>query len=137
MNGNRFRIHAILALSFLLLILGSSMVPVRGQVGGRWITSYSISNSGTGQTYKIVNFQTGMNTTTQNILAGDELNITFTISVSTSLPSESLTVSTTMSHSAIKSTYWDLQSKNYAGINSQNYNPNQHNSLIEGPNMCS
>ena len=125
MKGNRFRIHAILAISFFLLILGSSMAPVRGEGGQKWITSYTISNSGTSQVYQKVNFQTGMNNTlTQAILVGDELNVTFTVSVSTSAPYASLQVSTTMDHSAIESTYWQLQS-NYAGINAQSYNPNQ------------
>ncbi len=100
------------------------MAPTQGQVGQKWITRYTISNSGTQQIYKTVNFQTGMNTTIQPILVGDELNVTFAVTVSTSAPYASLQVSTTMSHSLIESTYWQLQS-NYAGINSQSYNPNQ------------
>ena len=117
------KLLAILVLNTFLLISVLSVVPANAQGTGQWITSYTISDLKTGQILKQVS--PGQNTSNAPILAGAELNVTITIQVTTANPSTSLKLSTNMGHSSVQGTYWELQSKSYAGLSGYTYNPNQ------------
>jgi hypothetical protein len=119
------KILAMLTVNLFLLVTILSVAPANAQSTGQWITRYTISDLKTGQILKQVDATTGQNTSNAPILAGAELNVTITIQVTTSNPSTSLQLSTNMGHSSLQGTYWELQSKTYAGISGSTYNPNQ------------
>ena len=101
-----------------------TLIPTHAQTSGQWISSYTISDLKTGQILKVVDFTTGQNTTNAPILAGAELNVTFTVNIATTSPATTLQLQTSMSHSTIQGTYWELQTKTYSGISGSSYNPN-------------
>lgn len=119
------KILAILIVNILLLVTVSTITSANAQGNGQWITKYTITDLKTGQILKQLDTATGQNTTTGSILAGEELNVTITIQVTTSNPSTSLKLTTNMGHSAIQGTYWEIQSRTFAGISGSTYNPNQ------------
>jgi hypothetical protein len=114
---------AILIVSFVIFITALSIAPVLGSTGGG-ITQYTITNTGTQQIYKQVNFQTGLNNSVTSILAGDELDVTFTINANLATGAD-LKVSTSLAHSVQKQVYWELHGT-YAGLDSSTFNPNQN-----------
>ena len=79
---------------------------------GEWITEYAIYDSN-GQLLKEVNFETGVNETYSQILAGTELTVTFTVNIFAG-GAGNLRLSTSMQHSSLHTTYWDLLSLNYS-----------------------
>ncbi len=115
----------ILVLNLFLLLTILTTTPVKAQGSGQWITNYTITDLRTGQILKQVDFTTGQNTSNAPILAGAELNVTLTIQVSTTSPNTNLQLLTNMGHSNVQGTYWELQSKTYAGLSANSYNPNQ------------
>ena len=87
------------------------------QTTGGWITQYNVKNANNGAT--IID-----SASTQNgyILEGDELSVTATIVISQSSPSTSLSLTTSLEHSALQGNmYWQLESVNY---DLGNFNPN-------------
>jgi hypothetical protein len=118
------KILAIVVVNLFLLLTIISTAPASAQSTGQWITSYSVTDLKTGQILRQIDFATGQNITSP-ILAGEELNVTVTIQISTSSPNTQLSLSTDLQHSAIQGTYWELQSKTYTGISGSTYNPNQ------------
>jgi len=115
---------AILVVNVFLLITVLSVAPVNAQGTGQWITSYTITDLKTGQILRQIDFRAGQNITSP-ILAGEELNVTITIEISTSSPNTKLQLTTEMGHSSLQGTFWELQSKTYSGIAGATYNPNQ------------
>lgn len=118
-------LSTILLLTLLVFVTAFSFAPATAQVSSQWITNYTIKDLKTGQILKQIDFTTGENITTAPILAGAELNITFTISIATTSPNTELQLSTSMAHSSVQGTYWELQTKTYAGLSGVTYNPNQ------------
>jgi len=118
------KILAILVVNVFLIMTVLSTASVHAQGTGQWITSYSITDLRTGQILRQINFATGQNVTNP-ILAGDELNVTMTITIPTSSPNTQLSLTTSMQHSTIEGTYWELQTKTYNGIAGTTYDPNQ------------
>ncbi len=118
------KILAIIVVNVFLLVSVFSVVPTNAQGTGQWITSYTITALRTGNILRQIDFQTGQNISNP-ILAGEELNVTITVKVSTSSPNTVLQLTTEMGHSALQGTFWELQSKTYAGISGTSYNPNQ------------
>jgi hypothetical protein len=121
----RAKLLAILAINLFLLVTVLSVAPTRGQSVGQWITNYTIADLRTGQILRQTNSQTAQNVSNGAILAGADLNVTITIQVTTSSPNTNLQITTSLGHSSIQGTYWELQSKGYAGISGATYNPNQ------------
>jgi hypothetical protein len=119
------KLLTILVVNLLLVVTILSATSVNAQSSGQWITSYTITDLRTGQILKQVDFATGQNTSNAPILAGAELNVTLTIQVSTTSPNTNLQLITNMGHSNVQGTYWELQSKSYAGLSANSYNPNQ------------
>ncbi len=119
------KVSAIVLVTLLLFVTSLSLAPANAQVSSQWITNYTITDLKTGQILKQIDLTTGANITTAPILAGAELNITFTIGIATTSPNTELQISTSMAHSAVQGTYWELQTKTYAGLSGVTYNPNQ------------
>ncbi len=119
------KLSAIPLVTLFLLVTMLSMAPASAQVSSQWITNYTITELKTGQILKQVDFTTGQNITNAPILAGAELNVTFTIKIATTSPNTNLQISTSMSHSGVQGTFWELQTKTYAGLSGSTYNPNQ------------
>jgi hypothetical protein len=119
------RLLAIVVINLFLLTTILSVAPTHAQSSAQWITNYTISDLKTGQILKQIDLVTGQNNTNAPILAGAELNVTITIQVTTTSPNTNLQLSTNMAHSTIQGTYWELQTKTYAGISGSTYNPNQ------------
>ena len=114
---------AISGLTLFVLFTALLIAPVWGSLNGG-ITQYTIANTGTNQIYQAVNYQTGLNTNTAPILAGDELTITFTISANLATGAD-LKVSTSLNHSSLKQVYWEYNGA-YAGLDASTLNPNQN-----------
>ena len=57
-------------------------------------------------------------------MAGDELDVTFTISANLATGAD-LKVSTSLNHSSLKQVYWELKGS-YAGLDQSTFNPNQN-----------
>ncbi|MCW4044979.1 MAG: hypothetical protein NWE94_05615 [Candidatus Bathyarchaeota archaeon] len=109
------------AISLFLLIAVVSVAPTYGAGEGEWITKYKIEDSQTGQLLMEVDFARGINKTYAPILPGAELTVTFTVNVVVS--GGTLRLSTSMLHSTVSSTFWNLVTANYT-TNFVNYNPN-------------
>ena len=116
----------ILALSLILVLtavyltsvsVSSVKAQTTTQSTGRWFTSYTVKDANTGAT--IIDTATNQN---GYVLEGDELSVTATIDISQSSPSTSLSLTTSLQHSALQGNmYWQLDSTNY---NLGNFNPN-------------
>ena len=119
------KLSAIIIINLFLLVTVLSIAPTNAQSGAQWITNYTISDLKTGQILRQIDLVTGQNITNAPILAGAELNVTVTIQISTTSPNTNLKLSTNMAHSTIQGTYWELQTKTFAGISGSTYNPNQ------------
>lgn len=122
----------ILALSLILIltsvyITSVSVSAVKAQTStplptGGWITQYNVQDASTGETILNTNVQTGQSTGNGEILSGDELEVTVTISISQTSPSTDLSLTTDMQHSQLQSNmYWQQPNSNY---NLGNFNPN-------------
>jgi hypothetical protein len=120
------KLLAILVLNLSLLLTVISAVPVFAQGTGQWITNYTMTDLRTGQ----ILIQSGQTSSESTILAGSELNVTFTVQITTSSPTTNLQIETTLGHSTLQGTYWELQSKDYPGISAETYNPNQQSVTI-------
>jgi hypothetical protein len=105
---------------FLLLTI-VSVAPSYAVGEGEWITKYKVVDASTGAVLMEVNFETGVNSTYAPILEGAELEVTFTVNVV--VTGGTIRLSTSMLHSKIKSTFWDLVTANYSS-NFVSYNPN-------------
>ncbi len=114
------KLLAILAINLFVLLTLLSTGSASAQGAGQWITNYTITDLRTGQ----ILLQSG-GPPNATILAGSDLNVTFTIQVVTSSPSTTLRLTTYMGHSAIQGTYWELHTKDFPGLNATAYNPNQ------------
>jgi len=79
---------------------------------GEWITKYTVKDS-SGKLLLDVDFEMGVNETYSQILAGTELTVEFTIDIFAG-GSGSLRLSTSMQHSSLHTTYWELDSLNYS-----------------------
>jgi len=114
----------LFAVSLLLLLSAASVMsimPTRAAGEGFWITSYTIVNTETQQVLMEVDFATGKNTS-QPIIGGTEVTVTFTVNVFTT-GSGNLKLTTAMQHSKIKlDRYWELVSNDYAL--GSDFNPN-------------
>ncbi len=116
----------ILALSLILVLTAVYLTSVSvstvkaqttTQQTGRWITAYTVKNANNGAT--IIDTASNQN---GYVLEGDELSVTATIDISQSSPSTSLSLTTSLQHSALQGNmYWQLDSTNY---NLGNFNPN-------------
>ena len=117
----------ILALSLILVltavyITSVSVSTVKAQTTtqqttGGWITAYTVKNANNQAT--IIDSASKEN---GYILEGDELAVTATIDISQSSPSTTLSLTTSLDHSAIQGNmYWELDSTNY---DLGNFNPN-------------
>ena len=99
-------------LCLFLLFTVIFVTPVFGVSEGEWITKYTVEDS-TGQLLMKVDFETGTNNTYSPILAGAELTVTFTVNIFAS-GAGNLQLSTSMQHSSLHSTYWQLTTLNYS-----------------------
>ncbi|MGO8805442.1 MAG: hypothetical protein ACLQO7_02410 [Candidatus Bathyarchaeia archaeon] len=117
----------ILALSLILVLTAVYLTSVSvmnvnaqtstQQTSGQWITSYNVKNANNGAT--IIDTASNQN---GYVLEGDELSVTATIDISQSNPSTSLSLTTSLDHSALQGNmYWELDSTNY---NLGNFDPN-------------
>ena len=110
-----------ITLCLFLLLTIVSVVPTYGAGEGEWITKYRIEDSSTNQLLMEVDFATGTNKSYAPILPGAELTVTFTVNVVVS--GGKLRLSTSMLHSQLSSTFWNLVTANYT-TNFISYNPN-------------
>ncbi len=102
---------AILVVSLLLLVPILSITQVKAQTTGNWITTSAITDRNTGQALD-----------PNGIPAGADLEISITIQVTTSSPSTTLKLSTSMDHPS-QGNYWEIHGS-YGGIDTSTYNPN-------------
>jgi hypothetical protein len=119
----RTKLFAVSICLFLLLTILSVTPITFGAAGeGEWITKYKVEDANTGQLLMEVDFATDTNVTTYApILPGAELRVTFTVDVIVS--GGTLRLSTSMLHSTVSDTFWNLVTVDYA-TNFVNYNPN-------------
>jgi hypothetical protein len=111
-----------IALCLFLLLTVVSVTPTFGAGEGEWITKYTVKDSQTQQLLMEVDFATDTNVTSYApILPGAELTVTFTVNVIVS--GGTLRLSTSMLHSTVSDTFWNLVTVNYT-TNFVNYNPN-------------
>lgn len=108
---------------FLLMTIISVMPITYGAAGeGDWITKYRVEDANTGELLMEVDFATDTNVTIHApILPGAELKVTFTVDVIVS--GGTLRLSTSMLHSTVSDTFWNLVTVDYAP-NFVSYNPN-------------
>jgi len=117
----RTKVFAISICLFLLLTI-VSVAPTYGAGEGEWITKYRVEDANTGELLMEVDFATDTNVTIHApILPGAELKVTFTVDVIVS--GGTLRLSTSMLHSTVSDTFWNLVTVDYA-TNFVNYNPN-------------
>jgi hypothetical protein len=108
----------VLVLSLLLVLVAvymTSMSTVKAVGNGEWITKYIVTDENTGKV--ILDRDFVANTTSGNgeLLEGEELKITATISISINNPSAILTLGTSMQHSDLQpNMYWQVESTNYS-----------------------
>jgi len=103
-----------ITLCLFLLITIVSVAPTYGADvdEGEWITKYTVKDSN-GKLLVEVDSETGLNETYSQILAGTELTVEFTIDIFAG-GSGSLSLSTSMQHSSLHTTYWELDSLDYS-----------------------
>ena len=109
----RTKLFAMSICLFLLLTVVSVAPTYGADVDeGEWITKYTVKDS-TGKLLMEVDFETGVNETYSQILAGTELTVAFTVNIFAG-GSGNLKLSTSMQHSSLHSTYWEQVSLNYS-----------------------
>jgi hypothetical protein len=86
---------------------------------GDWITNYTVRDLATGEII-LQRTQTGTSSA-DNLLEGQEVNVTITIDVPITVPDSTLSLSTSMQHSSSQDRYWELKTTSYTV---QGYNPN-------------
>lgn len=117
----------ILTLSVIILLALTTVIvissaQVKAQTStAKWITGYTIADS-TGNTIAKLDPTTGLVTVVAPISNNEELEVTLTITVATSDPSSSLTLSTGMAHSQDLDHYWVHDASDGYDIGS--YDPN-------------
>jgi hypothetical protein len=104
-----------------LLTVVVSVAPAYGVGEGEWITKYTVKDANTDQILIEVDFETGTNRSYAPILPGAELTVAFTVNVV--VTGGNLRLSTSMLHSTVSDTFWNLVTANYT-TNFVNYNPN-------------
>jgi hypothetical protein len=100
----RTRTFATCLLLIILALSFTSIMPIQGVEEGEWITEYTIRDSN-GKLLKEVNFETGVNETYSQILAGTELAVTFTVNIFAG-GAGNLRLSTNMQHSSLHTTFF-------------------------------
>ena len=111
----------LLALTTIIVISSAQVKAQTGSTTAKWITSYTIADA-TGNTIAKLDPTTGLVTVVAPISNNEELEVTLTITVATSDPSSSLTLTTGMAHSADLDHYWVHDASDGYDIGS--YDPN-------------
>ena len=88
---------------------------------GGWITKYRIEDLVSGQLMKEVDFSNNINTNYASIFAGAEVNVTFTVELTSTASFAKLNLRTNLQHSNLQQIYWERQSLDYVLLD---YNPN-------------
>jgi len=106
------RASVICLLLLLTIVSFTSIISTQGVEEGDWITKYTVHDS-SGKLLLNVDFKTGVNETYAPILAGTELTVRFTVDIFAG-GAGNLRLSTSMQHSSLRTTYWELLSLNYS-----------------------
>jgi hypothetical protein len=103
-----------ISICFLLLLTVVSVALAYGADvdEGEWIIKYSVKDS-TGKLLMEVDSETGLNETYSQILAGTEITVEFAIDIFAG-GSGSLSLTTSMQHSSLHTTFWEVDSLNYS-----------------------
>jgi hypothetical protein len=120
MKTKTLAICVLMLLASVYLISISTTFAAVGE--GEWITKYRITDATTGNLILDKDFTTGATSGSGQISNGAELKVTVTISIATSNPSSSLTLSTAMAHSSSLDHYWEHDASD--GYSLGSYNPN-------------
>jgi len=106
------RASVICLLLLLTIVSFASIISTQGVEEGDWITKYTVHDS-SGKLLLNVDFKTGVNETYAPILAGTELTVRFTVNIFAG-GAGNLRLSTSMQHSSLRTTYWELLTLNYS-----------------------
>ena len=122
MRNKIFTLSIIILLTITVIyVSAASMAPVKAANTASYIQKYTVSDTATGFIYSD-DLTTGSTSGTFQISNGQSLSVQVTITIPTSDPSSSLTLSTDMAHSSSLDHYWALDPS--SGYSLGNYNPN-------------